>query len=153
MFTILFHLIDEYISAVDAHQDGWSHMLPRVPVEPYSWVMTIVEEANDSSTEERSSAAVKQAEAKLDRYDSVMALALQRYRAECKEPCQIAAYMGRKQETLARGCCLLSEQTGYGSDADNMGFDLLVETREGLLRWKEQVRLMAGYFLDVRITD
>ncbi|KAJ6557281.1 hypothetical protein DFH09DRAFT_986856 [Mycena vulgaris] len=138
LFSILFHLIDEYISAVDAHQDGWSHRFPKAPVEPYSWVMTLVEEANDSSTDERSTTAVKQAEAKLKRFDAVMALALQRYKAECTEYWQISAAIGRKQETLARGCCLLTEQTGYGSEADDMGFGLLVTTRELMLRWKGQ---------------
>ncbi|KAJ6620829.1 hypothetical protein B0H10DRAFT_2020773 [Mycena sp. CBHHK59/15] len=137
LFAILFHLIDEYISAVDAHQDGWSHRFPMGPVEPYSWVMTLVEEANDSSTDERSTAAVKQAEAKLDQFDQAMARALLRYKSECDEYWQIAAGIGRKQETLARGCCLLSEQTGYG-DADDMGFGLLATTREAMLEWKGQ---------------
>ncbi|KAJ7459666.1 hypothetical protein FB451DRAFT_1271101 [Mycena latifolia] len=132
LFSILFHLIDEYISAVDAHQDGWSHRFPMTPVEPYSWVMTLVEEANDSSTDERSVIAVKQAEAKLERFDAVMALALERYKAECGTDCwQLSKTIGRKQETLARGCCLLTEQTGYGSDEDGMGFGLLSESSSG----------------------
>ncbi|KAJ7134411.1 hypothetical protein C8R44DRAFT_424148 [Mycena epipterygia] len=135
LFSILFHLIDEYISAVDAHQDGWSHRFPMVPVEPYSWVMTLVEEARDSSTDDRSTAAVQQAEAELARFDAVMARALQQYKTECKEYWTIAAAIGRKQETLARGCCLLSEQTGYG-DADDLGFGLLVATRENMLKWR-----------------
>ncbi|KAJ7695974.1 hypothetical protein B0H17DRAFT_1329340 [Mycena rosella] len=138
LFSILFHLIDEYISAVDAHQDGWSHRFPMVPIERYSWVMTLVEEANDSTTDERSTMAVKDAEARLERYDSVMALALQRYKAECTEYWQLSAAIGRKQETLARGCCLLTEQTGYGSETDEMGFGLLVTTRNSMIRWKGQ---------------
>ncbi|KAJ7729654.1 hypothetical protein DFH07DRAFT_849634 [Mycena maculata] len=129
LFSILFHLIDQYISAVDAQQDGCSHR---------SWVMTLVEEANDSSTDERSTAAVTQAEAQLERFDAVMALALERYRSDSRaEYRKLAGVIGQKQETLARGCCLLSEQTGYG-DADDMGFGLLVTTREAMLEWKEQ---------------
>ncbi|KAJ7075877.1 hypothetical protein B0H15DRAFT_865624 [Mycena belliarum] len=142
LFYILFYLIDEYISAVDAHQDGWSHRFPMAPVKPYSWVMTLVEEANDSSTDERSVAAVKQAEAELERFDAVMALALQRYKAECtdSEYCRLSTAIGLEQEALARGCCLLTEQTAYGSESDCMGFGLLVTTREAMLRWREQVR-------------
>lgn len=139
LFSILFHLIDEYISAVDAYQDGWSHREPMVPVERCSWVMTLAEEANDSSTDERSIIAVEQAEANLDRFDVVMALALQLFKAECTEYRQLSAAIGRKQETLARSCCLLSEQTGYGG-SDDLGYSLLVATREAMLQWKEQVR-------------
>ncbi|KAJ7505501.1 hypothetical protein B0H11DRAFT_1979042 [Mycena galericulata] len=129
LFTILFHLIDQYISAVDAQQDGCSHR---------SWVMTLVEEANDSSTDERSTTAITQAEVQLEHFDAVMALALGRYRSDSRtEYWKIAVAIGQKQETLARGCCLLSEQTGYG-DADDMGFGLLVTTREAMLEWKTQ---------------
>ncbi|KAJ6584760.1 hypothetical protein B0H19DRAFT_1368270 [Mycena capillaripes] len=133
LFSILFHLIDEYISAVDAYQDGWSH---GGPVERCAWVMTLVEEAKDSSTDERSITAVQQAETNLDRFDATFALAVQRYQAECKY-WELSAAIGRKQETLARACCLLSEQTGYGGDDDG-GYGLLVATREAMLRWKEQ---------------
>ncbi|KAJ6512074.1 hypothetical protein C8R47DRAFT_1064726 [Mycena vitilis] len=137
LFSILFHLIDEYISAVDAYQDGWSSREPKVPVERCSWVMTLVEEANDSSTDERSEAAVQQAEACLDRFDAVMALAVERFKAECTDHWKHAATIGRKQESLARGCCLLSEQTGYGG-ADEGGYGLLCATREIMLLWREQ---------------
>ncbi|KAJ7164649.1 hypothetical protein C8R43DRAFT_1061819 [Mycena crocata] len=136
LFSVLFYLIDEYISAVDAHQDGWSHR-SKMPVEPHSWVMTLVEEANDSSTDERSIVAVQEAEAELERFDTVMAEALKRYKVECTDPFMLSGVIGRKQENLARSCCLLSEQTGYG-DADDMGFGLLVTTRESMLRWKSQ---------------
>ncbi|KAF7346117.1 hypothetical protein MSAN_01838400 [Mycena sanguinolenta] len=122
LFTILFHLIDEE---------------PAGPVEPCSWVMTLVEEANDSSTDERSLAAVRKAEANLDRFDAVMALAVQRYKSESRDYWQLSKAIGSKQETLARSCCLLSEQTGFG-DADDLGFGLLVTTREAMLKWKEQ---------------
>lgn len=140
----MFHLIDEYISAVDAHQDGWSYRFPIGPVEPYSWVMTLVEEANDSSTDGRSTAAVEQAEAKLARFDEVMARTLRRYKSESIDPWRIAPIIGQQQETLARGCCLLSEQTGYGN-ADDMGFGLLVTTRELMLEWKEQQRASLSF--------
>ncbi|KAJ6509012.1 hypothetical protein C8R45DRAFT_969596 [Mycena sanguinolenta] len=137
LFSILFHLIDEYISAVDSFQDGWSHREPAGPAEQCSWVMTLVEEANDSSTDERSLAAVREAERKLERLDAVMALAVQRYKSECRDYWQLSKAIGSKQETLARSCCLLSEQTGFG-DADDLGFGLLVTTREAMLKWKEQ---------------
>jgi CRISPR/Cas system-associated exonuclease Cas4 (RecB family) len=117
LFSILFHLIDEFISAVDAYQDGWSHT---GPVERCSWVMTLVEEANDSSTDKRSVLAVRAAEAHLRRFDAVMALAVKRFKSECTEYWELSKAIGRKQETLARSCCLLSEQTGFG-DADDMG--------------------------------
>ncbi|KAJ7264022.1 hypothetical protein B0H12DRAFT_1102554 [Mycena haematopus] len=134
LFSILFHLIDEYISAVDSYQDGWSHREPTGPVERCSWVMTLVEEANDSSTDERSVTAVRDAEANLDRFDAVMALAVQRYKSECTEYWRLSKAIGSKQENLARSCCLLSEQTGFG-DSDDMGFGLLVTTREAMLKW------------------
>ncbi|KAJ7043905.1 hypothetical protein C8F04DRAFT_1070875 [Mycena alexandri] len=137
LFSILFHLIDQYISAVDAFQDGWSHQQSKVPVEPCSWVMTLVEEANDSSTDERSTMAVEQAEAELDRYDAVMTQALRRYKAERPEYWRLSTAIGDKQETLARGCCLLSEQTGYGG-SDDMGLSLLFTTRDAMLEWKGQ---------------
>ncbi|KAJ7712444.1 hypothetical protein B0H16DRAFT_1624957 [Mycena metata] len=128
-FSILFHLIDQYISAVDAFQDGW-HMS-----EPCSWVMTLVEEANDSSTDERQ-------EAELDRFDVVMAQALQRYKAERPEYWRLSTAIGDKQETLARGCCLLQEQTGYGEQgyggSEDMGLSLLFTTRDAMLEWKGQ---------------
>ncbi|KAF7365398.1 hypothetical protein MVEN_00412300 [Mycena venus] len=134
LFSVLFHLIDQFISAVDAWQDCWS---PAGPVERCSWVMTLVEEANDSSTDERSVTAVREAEASLERFDAVMALTVERFKSECAEYWQLSKAIGRKQETLARSCCLLSEQTGFG-DADDMGFGLLVTTREAMLKWKEQ---------------
>ncbi|KAJ7163319.1 hypothetical protein C8R46DRAFT_1347192 [Mycena filopes] len=137
LFSILFHLIDQYVSTVDAYQDGWSQQEPTVPGERCSWLMTLVEEANDSSTDERSTSAVEQAEAELDRYDAVMAQALRRYKAERPEYWRLSTAIGDKQETLARGCCLLSEQTGFGG-SDDMGLDLLVATREVMLEWKEQ---------------
>ncbi|KAF8208728.1 hypothetical protein K438DRAFT_1961297 [Mycena galopus ATCC 62051] len=137
LFSILFHLMDEYISAVDCFQDGWSHREPAGPVERCSWVMSLVEESNDSSTDERSVIAVREAEANLQRFDAVMALTVKRFKSECAEYWQLSRAIGIKQETLARSCCLLSEQTGFG-DADDMGFGLLVTTREAMLKWKEE---------------
>ncbi|KAJ7212303.1 hypothetical protein GGX14DRAFT_448663 [Mycena pura] len=135
LFSILFHLMDEYISSVDTNQDGWSHGFPLVPLQRYSWVMTLVEEANDPSTEERSTMAIQQAEAMFERFDAAMARALKRYKAECMDYRRHAAAIGRMQETLGRGCCLLSEQTGFGG-ADEMGFGLLAQTRDAMLKWK-----------------
>ncbi|KAK7048193.1 hypothetical protein R3P38DRAFT_2867901 [Favolaschia claudopus] len=134
LFSVLFHLIEEFICAVDAYQDGWSDEAEAAGTR-CSWVMTLVEETKDSSTDERSVAAVRGAETWLAQFDAVMALAVKCYKSECADYKQLARTIGSKQETLSRSCCLLSEQTGFG-DADDMGFGLLVTTREAMLRWR-----------------
>ncbi|KAJ7644295.1 hypothetical protein FB45DRAFT_784224 [Roridomyces roridus] len=129
LFTILFHLIDQYMTAVDAQQDGCAYR---------SWVMTLVEEAKDSSTDERSEEALADAEAQLKHFDTVMRLALARYKSDSRsEVGKVAPAIGQMEETLARGCCLLSEQTGLGAETE-MGFGLLPTTRNAMLGWKGQ---------------
>lgn len=96
--------------------------------------MSLAEEANDPSTDDRSVNAVRCAEKILSRYDTVMASAVRRYKTECNKKL-MATSIGRKEDSLAKGCCLLSEQTGYGG-TDDMGFNLLTETREVMMAWK-----------------
>ncbi|CAK5284394.1 unnamed protein product [Mycena citricolor] len=131
LFMILYHLFELYVTAVDAQQDGWSSK------DRYSWVMSFVQEANDSSTDGRSDAAVISAEARLNRYDIVMVRALQRYRADCMDPECLAASMERMENDLDRSCCLLSEQTGFG-DADEMSQGLLKRTRDAMVAWNDE---------------
>lgn len=140
LFPILYHLADEFISDVNAHQDGWSHREPVGPIEPYRCVMTLAEESNDPSADDRSTEAVCQAEAILKRMDAVMAKALARYKAEGNKR-KMAVSVARKEVALARACCLLSEQTGYGG-SDGMSFVLFKTTREAMLMWKYEVRLV-----------
>lgn len=96
--------------------------------------MSLAEESNDPSTDVRSVNAVQSAETILSRYDAIMVSAIRRYKAECNKKL-MASGIGRKEDNLAKGCCLLSEQTGYGG-TDDMGFNLLTETREALMDWK-----------------
>lgn len=140
-FAILYHLLDEFINEVNAHQDGWSFRYPAGPVALDPLIMSLAEEANDPSTDDRSVDAVRRAEEILTRYDTVMVAAVRRYKAECNRKL-MAAGIGRKEDSLAKGCCLLSEQTGYGG-TDDMGFNLLTETRELMRTWK--VEFNDGY--------
>lgn len=135
-FAILYHLLEEYINEVNAHQDGWSFRYPAGPVEGDPLIMSFAEEANDSTTDQRSDDAVRRAEEILERYDRVMESSVGRYKSECNKRLMAGA-IGRKEESLARGCCLLSEQTGYGG-TDDMGFNLLVKTRDIMIEWKHE---------------
>jgi len=99
--------------------------------------MSFAEEANDSTTDQRSDDAVHRAEEILEKYDRVMESSVKRYRSECNKRLMAGA-IERKEESLARGCCLLSEQTGFGG-TDGMGFSLLVRTRDEMLQWKHEV--------------
>jgi hypothetical protein len=136
-FAILYQLLDEFINEVNAHQDGWSLRYPAGPVELDPLILSLAEEANDPSTDDRSVDAVRRAEEILSRYDTVMAVAVRRYKAECNKKL-MATSIGKKEDSLAKGCCLLSEQTGYGG-TDDVGFNLLTETREIMVEWKVEV--------------
>jgi hypothetical protein len=136
-FAILYHLLEEYINEVNAHQDGWSFRYPAGPVASDPLIMSFAEEANDSTTDQRSADAVRLAEEILEKYDRVMECSVRRYKSECNKRLMTGA-IGRKEESLARGCCLLSEQTGYGGTED-MGFSLLVKTRDVMMEWKQEV--------------
>ncbi|GLB45462.1 hypothetical protein LshimejAT787_2300220 [Lyophyllum shimeji] len=135
-FSLLYHLIEGFIDEVNAHQDGWSFRYPVGPIEPDPLIMTLAEEANEPHTDGRSEDAVRTAEQFFARYDRVMMAAVRRYKAESNKKLMAAA-MERKEESLARGCCLLSEQTGYGG-TDDMGFKLLEETRGAMMEWKRE---------------
>lgn len=104
--------------------------------------MSFAEEANDSTTDQRSDDAVRRAEEILEKYDRVMESSVGRYKSECNKRLMAGA-IGRKEESLARGCCLLSEQTGYGG-TDDMGFNLLVKTRDIMIEWKHEVWFTCG---------
>ncbi|TFK39016.1 hypothetical protein BDQ12DRAFT_682867 [Crucibulum laeve] len=152
-FSILYHLMDEFISAIDAHHDGWSYRAsptksPTTPVKspssifipdsPYPPTLTLIEECNDPSTDARSELAVQQAEELLQRYDAIFVVAVKRYKAETGRNRKLAATIGRREYTLARALCLLCEQTGYGSEDDDMGDTLLQYSREAMRDWKAQ---------------
>ncbi len=81
--------------------------------------MSLVEEAKDPSTDTRSDEAVRRAEQVLKNFDRTMANAVRR--------------------TLAKGFCLLCEQTGYGADDDDTGGTLMEETRNVMTMWKSEV--------------
>ncbi|KAG6853942.1 hypothetical protein C0991_012266 [Blastosporella zonata] len=136
LFSLLFHLAETFIDEVNAHQDGWSFRHPAGPVEPDPLIMTLAEESNHSSLDKRSEEAIRDAEQLFQRYDRIMVLALRRYKSECNKKLMAPA-IDRKEESLSRGCCLLSEQTGYGG-TDDMGFNLLVDTREAMMEWKSE---------------
>ncbi|KAG5651180.1 hypothetical protein H0H81_009587 [Sphagnurus paluster] len=135
-FSLLYHLIDGYIDEVNAYQDGWSFRHPVGPVEPDPLVMTLAEECYDSTTDGRSEVAIRAAEQFFERYDQVMLVALRRYKSECNKKLMASA-IERKEESLSKACCLLSEQTGYGGTED-MGFNLLMKTRGAMSEWKNE---------------
>lgn len=103
--------------------------------------MSFAEEANDTTADKRSEDAVRAAEALLERYDSVMERAVKWYRIECDRGLMARA-IARKEESLGRSCCLLSEQTGFGAKEDGVGFVLLQRTRDAMAEWKEEVRVI-----------
>lgn len=133
--------MDEFISEVDAHHDGWS-CSSNSPTSSkrssmYPQTMTIIEESQDNSTDARGELAVELAEECLYRYDKVMADAVWRYKTECgRNNVKLADAIGSKEYALSRACCLLCEQTGFGGEED--GDTLLGETRKAMQEWKEE---------------
>ena len=144
-YTLLFHLVDEFVSEVNLHHDSWS--LPSSKAEfqlPGPPTMTLVEESHDPTTDIRSQTAVELAEKCLKKVDKIMALAVKRYKVECgRSNPFLASRIGIQEHTLAKSCCLLCEQTGYGGDeeGDDMGDTLMQTTREAMLDWKLEVSL------------
>lgn len=108
--------------------------------------MTLAEEAKDPSTDLRAEITVRRAEETLGKYDRVMELALRRLKAEGGKTLKLARSIAQKERALARACCLLCEQTGFGEDKDGTGDLLLQSTRRSMRRWKAEVILL---FLDM----
>jgi hypothetical protein len=143
-FTILFHLIDEFISEVDSHHEGWSYRTPSFSARSlsslYPETMTIIEESHDDSADMRTDLAVKEAEEFLTRYDAVLADAVRRYKIECgRNNTNLADAIGSKEHAFSKACCLLCEQTGYGSEDSDAGDTLLHEARTAMMEWKHEV--------------
>jgi len=106
--------------------------------------MSLVEEAKDPSTDERSDESVKIAEEALRNFDRVMANAVRRYKAEQGwNNATLAEKISNQEHTLAKGCCLLCEQTGYGAEENDVGDTLMEETRDVLTLWKNEVWIPA----------
>ena len=138
-FTILYHLIDEFISEVNAHQDGSTyHRSLGIDSSDYPPTTTLAEEANDPSADARSERANATADALLVQYDTVMLMAVQRYKAEDGKTKPVACGIAQSERALANACCLLSEQTGFGSD-DVTGNVLLKKTRLFMKKWRSEV--------------
>lgn len=142
-YTLLFHLVDEFVSEVNSHHDGWS--LPSSEFSPQlsePLTMTLVEESYDPTTDIRSEKAVGLAEKCLKKVDKVMTDAVKRYKVECgRNNPSLASRIGTQEHTLAKSCCLLCEQTGYGGDEDDMGDTLMQATRVVMSDWKQEVSL------------
>jgi hypothetical protein len=135
-YAILYNLIDEFIDEVNVHHDGCFYLEPTL----YPPTMSLVEEAKDASTDARSDEAVRRAEEALKALDKVMATAVQRYKAERGwNNVSLAEKVGVQEHALAKGCCLLSEQTGYGAEDSDTGDTLMEETRGIMTRWKNEV--------------
>ena len=110
--------------------------------------MTLVEESHDPTTDIRSEKAVELAEKCLKKVDNAMANAVQRYKVECgRNNPSLASRIGTQEHTLAKSCCLLCEQTGYGGDEDDMGDTLMQATRELMSDWKQEVSLNFNFFI------
>ncbi|KAF9523891.1 hypothetical protein CPB83DRAFT_862081 [Crepidotus variabilis] len=136
IYAITFYLVDEFIDEVSTHHDGWTS-----PDEPsyYPPTLSLVEEAKDDSTNGRSDIAVKGAEAILRRFDAIMAAAAKRYKVERgRNNPSLAERISAQEHALAKGCCLLCEQTGYGSDHHDIGDVLMKHTRDVLTQWKNE---------------
>ncbi|KAF8628809.1 hypothetical protein AX15_003704 [Amanita polypyramis BW_CC] len=136
-FAILYHLIDEFISEVNGHQDGSSYRSLGMGPSEYPVTMSLAEEAKDSSADARSEKAIATADGLFKQYDTVMLMAVQRYKAEHGKCKRVACSVGRKECSLANACCLLSEQTGFGSD-DVAGNVLLKKTKTLMRKWRSE---------------
>ncbi len=102
--------------------------------------MSLVEEAKDPSTDTRSDEAVRRAEQVLKNFDRTMANAVRRHKSERgRNNASLAEKIGIQEHTLAKGFCLLCEQTGYGADDDDTGGTLMEETRNVMTMWKSEV--------------
>ncbi|PPQ73369.1 hypothetical protein CVT24_008586 [Panaeolus cyanescens] len=134
-FTILYHMMEEFISQVNLYHDRWS--LPPSEADPL--IMTLAEETKDSTADERSEEASRSAEKALRSFDTVMADAARRYKAECgRNNPGLAAKISAMEAALAKSCCLLSEQTGYGSEESDVADTLLEEVRGVMKAWKAE---------------
>jgi len=101
--------------------------------------MTLVEEAKDPSTDSRAERAVRLAAEALRKYDKVMEVALRRFKAESPKTIKAARIIASKERALARACCLLCEQTGFGEDKGGIGNSILQSTRRLMRQWKNKV--------------
>lgn len=140
-YAILYNLIDEFIDEVNIHHDICSTSDSGLNLYPPT--LSLVEEAKDPSTDDRSEESVKSAEEALKRFDQVMANAVRRYKAErgwCNAT--LAEKISTQEHTLAKGCCLLCEQTGYGAEENDMGDTLMKETRGVMTLWKNEVGIL-----------
>ncbi|KAF8904127.1 hypothetical protein CPB84DRAFT_1814517 [Gymnopilus junonius] len=136
-YTILYHLVDEFIDEINAHHDGSSSLSSEPCLYPPT--MTLVEESKDPSTDKRSDEAVKLAEESLKNIDRVFADATKRYKTECgRNNPSLAVRISAQEHALAKGCCLLCEQTGYGTEENDMGDTLMEQTRDVLVQWKSE---------------
>lgn len=131
-------MIDEFISEVNAHQDGSTYHRLLGVASDYPPTMTLAEEAKDPSADARSEKATAAANALLRRYDAVMLTAVQHYKVEVGKTKHVACSVGCQERALANACCLLSEQTGFGSD-DVTGNVLLKKTRSLMKKWRSEV--------------
>jgi ribosome-binding protein aMBF1 (putative translation factor) len=104
--------------------------------------MSLVDESKDPSTDARSEESDKHAEEALKDFDRVMANAVRRYKAErgWNNP-TLADKISTQEHMLAKGCCLLCEQTGYGAEENDVGETLMEETRGIMSAWKNEVWL------------
>lgn len=137
-YIILYNLIDEFIDEVNVHHDSWSHSGSSARLYPPT--MSLVEEAKDPSTDARSDEAVRRAEKALNNFDRTMANAVRRYKVERGwNNSSLAEKISLQEHTLARGFCLLCEQTGYGAEDDDTGGTLMEETRNVMTMWKSEV--------------
>ncbi|KAF4617184.1 hypothetical protein D9613_005625 [Agrocybe pediades] len=135
-FMLLFNLVDEFIDEVNAHHDS-----PSRPSHPFCYpeTMTLVEEAKDPSTDARSEEAVRDAEEYLSGIDSVLAVTVKRYKVEGGwNNASLASKISTLEHALAKGCCLLCEQTGYGTNENDMGDTLMEDTRRVMREWKAE---------------
>lgn len=149
-FAILYRIIDSFISDVDHHHDGWSYRdSEEHPIYPAT--MTLAEEAKDSSTDLRAENAVRRAEEALRKYDRVMELAVRRLKVEGGRTLKLARMIAQKERALARACCLLCEQTGFGEDRSGTGDSLLQSTRRLMRQWKAEVSIFLSVHTNSRV--
>jgi uncharacterized protein YcbK (DUF882 family) len=135
---ILYNLVDGFIDEVNAHHDDYSALSSEPSLYPAT--MTLVEEAKDESTDTRSEEAVRLAQESLRVIDTVLKNAVRRYKVECgRNNPTLASRISAHEHSLAKSCCLLCEQTGYGSEENDMGDTLMEMTRGIMTQWKNEV--------------
>jgi carbamoylphosphate synthase large subunit len=113
---MLYNSVDGFIDEVNAHHGGSSALSSKPSLYPTT-MMLVEEEAKDEYTNVRSEEATWLAQESLKFLDTVLADAVRWYKAECgRDNPTLTSQTSAQEHVLVMLCCLLCEQTGYGSE-------------------------------------